>query len=110
MTNSFSISQRLLVTEIMNPEGTPLTVLTGHFHHDPKIRTSQWRTVRRLASRHLPNLILLADHNSVLVPGCDTFLPPNPKELPNIVRSREVETEALAALGIVDSWTEIHED
>ena len=63
-----------------------------------------------LTNYYLPNLILLADHNSVLVPGRDTYLPPNPKELPNIVRAREVETETLATLGLAEAWTEIHED
>ena len=51
-----------------------ITVVVVHFHHKHTRRQSQWKdTAKEL---HGPNLILCADHNSLLVKHRDAFAPP----------------------------------
>ena len=71
---SASISPRLLLTNLLSPEGLMYTVVSAHFSDKPDKRKSQWLRLKEAMtvfpfSQHI---LLLADHNSVITPGDDS--------------------------------------
>ena len=85
---SASISPRLLLTNLLSPEGLVYTVVSAHFSDKPDKWKSQWLRLKEAMavfpfSQHI---LLLADHNSVITPGDDSEhisehdnLPPPPR-------------------------------
>ena len=51
---------------------------------------------------------LLADHNSVMVPGVDTECVPT--ELPAVVKPRRVQGTVVTELELEDAWVHLHGD
>ena len=51
-----------------------ITIVVVHFHHKHTRRQSQWKDIAK--ELHGPNLILCADHNSLVVKHRDAFAPP----------------------------------
>ena len=76
-----------------------------HFHHKHTRRQSQWKEIAK--ELHGPNLILCADHNSLVVKHRDTFAPPE-FEHDTSLRAREQEVAAWAKAGLHDVWVDIH--
>ena len=82
-----------------------ITLVATHFHHKHTRRQSQWKDIAK--ELHGPNLILCADHNSLVVKHRDAFAPPE-FEHDTSLRAREQEVTALARAGLQDVWVEIH--
>ena len=105
LTNSFSIDPRTLITTFSDSDGNLVSILNGHFHHDPIKRKRQWATVSKtLANNPPPNLIFAADHNSIIVPSRDAAGPTTQNELPSILAARSEEVRTLSQLNLWDTW------
>ena len=83
-------------------EITPMVV---HSHHKHSQQLAQWKEIAK--ELHGPNLILCADHNSLIVKHRDAFAPPD-FERDTSLRAREQEVAALAKAGLHDVWVDIH--
>ena len=82
-----------------------ITLVVVHFHHKHSRRQSQWKEIAK--ELHGPNLILCAEHNSLIVKHRDAFAPPE-FEHDTSLRAREQEVAALAKAGLHDVWVDIH--
>ena len=82
-----------------------ITIVVAHFHHKHTRRQSQWKDIAK--ELHGPNLILCADHNSLVVKHRDAFAPPE-FEHDTSLRAREQEVTTLAKAGLQDVWVDIH--
>ena len=51
-----------------------IILMLVHFHHKHSRRQAQWKEIAE--ELHGPNLILCADHNSLIVKHRDAFAPP----------------------------------
>ena len=79
--------------------------MVAHLHHKHTRRQSQWKDITK--EFHGPNLILWADHNSLVVKHRDAFAPPDfghDTSLP----AREQEVTTLAKAGLQDVSVDIH--
>ena len=67
LRTSYASDARTLVCEFEAENGATWTVVSAHFQHDPGPRRKQWaRLVATLQHTEATNVVLLADHNSVL--------------------------------------------
>ena len=82
-----------------------ITIVVVHFHHKHTRRQSQWKDIAQ--ELHGPNLILCADHNSLVVKHRDAFAPPE-FEHDTSLRARDQEVTTLAKAGLQDVWVDIH--
>ena len=82
-----------------------ITIVVAHFHHKHTRRQSQWKDIAK--ELHGPNLILCADHNSLVVKHRDAFAPLE-FEHDTSLRAREQEVTTLAKTGLQDVWVDIH--
>ena len=82
-----------------------ITIVVVRFHHKHTRRQSQWKDIAK--ELHGPNLILCADHNSVVVKHRDAFAPPE-FEHDTSLRARDQEVTTLAKAGLQDGWVDIH--
>ena len=82
-----------------------ITLMVVHFHHKHSRRQAQWKEIAK--ELHGPNLILCADHNSLIVKHRDAFAP-REFEHDTSLRAREQEVAALAKVGPHDVWVDIH--
>ena len=82
-----------------------ITIVVVHFHHKHTRRQSQWKDIAK--ELHGPNLILCADHNSLVVKHRDAFAPPE-FEHDTSLRARDQEVTTLAKAGMQDVWVDIH--
>ena len=82
-----------------------ITLVVAHFHHKHTRRQLQWKDIAK--ELHGPNLILCADHNSLVVIHRDAFAPPEFKHDTSL-RAREQEVTTLARAGLQDVWVDIH--
>ena len=82
-----------------------ITLVVAHFHHKHTRRQSQWKDIAK--ELHGPNLILCADHNSLVVKHRDAFAPPE-FEHDTSLRAKEQEVTTLAKAGLPDAWVDIH--
>ena len=82
-----------------------ITLVVVHFHHKHRRRQSQWKEIAK--ELHGPNLILCADHNSLIVQHRDAFAPPE-FEYDTSLRAREQEVATLANAGLHDVYVDIH--
>ena len=71
-----------------------------HFHHKHSKQSAQWK-------ENGPNLILCADHNSLVVMHPDAFAPPE-FEHDSALKVREHEVSAAARARIHDMWVDVH--
>ena len=76
-----------------------ITIVVAHFHHKHTRRQSQWKDIAK--ELHGPNLILCADHNSLVVKHRDAFAPPE-FEHDTSLRARDQEVTTLAKAGLQD--------
>ena len=82
-----------------------ITIVVVHFHHKHTRRQSQWKDIAK--ELHGPNLILCADHNSLVVKHRDAFAPPE-FEHDTSLCARDQEVTTLAKAGLQDVWVDIH--
>ena len=82
-----------------------ITLVVVHFHHKHTRRQSQWKEIAK--ELHGSNLILCANHNSLIVKHRDAFAPPE-FEHDTSLRAREQEVAALAQAGLHDVWVDVH--
>ena len=82
-----------------------ITLVVVHFHHKHTRRQLQWKDIAK--ELHGPNLILCADHNSLVVKHRDAFAPPE-FDHDTSLRAREKEVATLAKAGLQDVWVDIH--
>ena len=82
-----------------------ITIVVVHFHHKHTRRQSQWKDIAK--ELHGPNLILCADHNSLVVKHRDAFAPPE-FEHDTSLHARDQEVSTLAKAGLQDVWVDIH--
>ena len=89
-----------------SPSSGPLeiTLMVVHFHHKHSRRQAQWKEIAK--ELHGPNLILCADHTSLMVKHRDA-LAPLEFEHDTSLRAREQEVAALAKAGLHDVWIDI---
>ena len=103
------LEQRILLTILQDDDGVKWTIINAHFHNDAGPRKQQWdKVVTEVPKIAQGNVVLLADHNSVL----DTALDQHPSaivEPSHKAKSREWEHAAYADLQILDAWPIIHE-
>ena len=90
-----------------SPSSGPLEIslVVVHFHHKHTRQQWQWKDFAK--ELHGPNLILCADHNSLVVKHTDAFAPPE-FEHDTSLRAREQEVATLAKRGLQDVWVDIH--
>ena len=82
-----------------------ITPVVARLHHKHTRRQSQWKFIAK--ELHGPNLILCADHNSLVVKHRDAFAP-SEFEHDTSLRAREQEATTLAKAGLQDVWVDIH--
>ena len=82
-----------------------ITLVVVHFHHKHTRRQSQLEDIAK--ELHGPNVLLCADHNSLVVKHRDAFAPPK-FEHDTSLRAREQEVATLAKAGLQDVWVDIH--
>ena len=82
-----------------------ITIVVVHFHHKHTRPQSQWKDIAK--ELHGPNLILCADHNSLVVKHRDAFAPPD-FEHDTSLCARDQEVTTLAKAGLQDVWVDIH--
>ena len=82
-----------------------ITLVVAHLHHKHTRRQSQWKDIAK--ELHGPNLVLCADHNSLVVKHRDAFAPPE-CEHDTSLRARERDVTTLAKAGLQDVWVDIH--
>ena len=82
-----------------------ITLVVVHFHHKHSRLLAQWKEIAK--ELHGPNLILCADHNSLIVKHRDALAPPE-FEHDTSLRATEQKVAALAKAGLHDVWVDIH--
>ena len=108
LVNMFALEPRILAAVIENIDGQQLFVISAHFHHRAKLRKAQWDNLLvSLLPLQYDNKILLADHNSLIVPARDS-VPVFEDKNTTIVDARETEIRVLQKLGLTDAYTEVH--
>ena len=72
MVAKYESGQRVLVTVLQDDDGVHWTVMNVHFHNDTRPRRLQWTMIKKKVPQvQKGNLIMLADHNSVLDKNLD---------------------------------------
>ena len=105
--SSVAMGQRFLISHMRAKAGGGLRVLTGHFSSDPSQRGQQWeRLESKLQTMPPLPMVVLADHNSVMVPGVDSEA--ISKEISIVVSARKVEGSVLGAWALQDAWVHLH--
>ena len=105
---SFAIEPRIIMAELANPDGQTIVVLSCHFSHVPSLRKAQWAKLHK--ARHLfqgKQVLMLADHNSLVVPQRDSDNPPS-EDRGDIINARDVELQVLGDMGLSDTWEYVH--
>mmetsp|Transcript_110608 Transcript_110608/g.191743 ORF Transcript_110608/g.191743 Transcript_110608/m.191743 type:complete len:149 (-) Transcript_110608:401-847(-) len=103
-----SLSPRITFVSLLHLEGFLHNFLIAHFHHDPSLRLAQWRSLRDLSHLIPDDTILLADHNSVIIPTRDADVGHVTVEQPKVLEARAMEVELLASRALVDAYVDVH--
>ena len=102
------LGSRILTVILKNAEGQTLCITSAHFHHKSAIRLEQWNGLyTTLAALPYEHKILLADHNSIVVPSRDSN-PVFDDKVHSIVQARDLEIKALHQLQMADAYVEVH--
>ena len=105
--SSQDVGSRFLISHLKARAGGEVRVLTGHFSCEPTARRQQWGQIEsKLSSLPSMPLVVLADHNSVMVPGSDSSKVS--KEVPATGKARQVEGTVPSALAVEDAWAHLH--
>ena len=116
LLNSYSTCSRTVLAQYRDEDGMEWTIICAHFHHDPGPRRKQWtRLANALEKSKMKNIVLLADHNSILDETLDvreTETAPQSNIYYNQIASeaRTKEKESYDAIGITDVWPLVHEE
>ena len=71
----YEMEQRVLVTIMQDDDGVQWTVVNVHFHNNAGQRRLQWTMIKdTVPNIQKGNLVMLADHNSVLDKNLDQHL------------------------------------
>uniref|UniRef100_A0A7S1N1P0 Uncharacterized protein n=1 Tax=Eutreptiella gymnastica TaxID=73025 RepID=A0A7S1N1P0_9EUGL len=106
--NAWSLSPRIMFVSLLHGEGFLHNFLIAHFHHDSSLWLAQWRLLQVLNHRIPDDTILLADHNSVIVPPRDAAIGYVLMEHPKVLEARAKEVEVLASKALVDPYVDTH--
>ena len=81
------------------------TVVSARFSDKPDKRKSQWLQLKEAmaVSPFSQHILLLADHNSVIVPGDDSEYISEHDNLPPAARARGEELSTLSLLSLCDT-------
>ena len=82
-----------------------ITLAVVHFNHKHTKRQKQWRELSK--SLTCVNLIMCADHNSLIVKHRDAAKPPY-FEHDSALAAREQQLQEIAKAGLQDVWVDIH--
>ena len=105
----YEMEQRVLQTILQDDDGVQWTVVNVHFHNDAGQRRLQWTLIKdKIPNIQKGNLIMLADHNSVLDKNLDQH-PAVGGEGGHKAKGREREQEAYMELQLLDAWPIVHE-
>ena len=75
LLEAIPLGSKILVAILAEPEGQKICVTSAHFHHRAAQRREQWHALTAtLQCITCPHKILLADHNSLIVPSTDSSL------------------------------------
>jgi len=99
-----SLEPRVLYVLLQHVTGQQLQVLLAHMHHQEKTREDMWKSTEHLPCRPSVPLVSLCDHNSGIVPGCDSERVSGTDALVGVERARTAEVTALSRLGLSDAW------
>ena len=98
----------MLVTILQDDDGVQWTVVKVHFHNDAAQQREQWSMIRdKIPNIQKGNLVMLADHNSVLDKNLDQHPAPE-VEAGHKTKAREREQEAYMELQLLDTWPIVH--
>ena len=81
-------------------------MMGARFHHKNSLKYQQWLSVRDVLGG--TTVIMLADHNSLLIKERDTYHPPK-FEQPASLQAREMEVQMLSESDLFDVWIEVHD-
>ena len=101
------VGSRFLISHLKAKAGGEVRVLTGHFSCEPTARRQQWGQIESKMSSLPPlPLVVLADHNNVMVPRSDSLK--ISKEVPTTGKARQVEGTVFSALAVEDASVHLH--
>ena len=106
LVNALSVSPRVMMATLRNDDGQLISVIGAHLHHKPAEREKQYQLLRQIRPK-LPladNVVMLADHNSIVTPRVDSEKLTVHDEMPAAVAAREQELLFLSELGVGDAW------
>ena len=97
----YEMEQRVLQTILQDDDGVQWTVVNVHFHNGAGQRRLQWTLIKdKIPNIQKGNLIMLADHNSVLDKNLDQH-PAVEVEAGHKTKAREREQEAYVDLQLL---------
>ena len=105
---AWSMGPRTLVCSMVSAEGQAICAISAHFSHTPGKRGAQWRKLLSLLI-NIPceHKILMADHNSLIVPSRDSN-PVYEDKNKTILEARATETQILQKLQLEDAYVSVH--
>ena len=105
---SLAIEPRIILDELANPDGQSIVVLSCHLSHVPSLRKAQWAKLHKVKNLfQRKQVLMLADHNSLVVPQRDSDNPPT-EDQADITNARDVEHQVLGDMGLSDTWEYVH--
>ena len=105
--DSLTLSCRIIMSKFSNVDGQQMGVIGAHFDHDRHTRKALRLCIVQLLDKFQGHLVMMADHNSLIVPARDCDSPAEEKTL-EILDARDTEVASLPALGLMDAWCEVH--
>ena len=102
------LQSRMMLVKLLSPVGACYPILVPHFHHEAKPRQAQWTVLHQFFVHRQHRIILLADHNSFILPHKDVACPPQSIDS-EVTAARTVETQFLATNELMAVYPFVHE-
>ena len=99
------VSFRMIVAKLAQGNFV-LKVAVTHFHGEHSLRYQ--RSKRIIENLPGPVVLLLADHNSIVVKGRGVYRP-GESEPPTALHARDMQSHVLSECNMVDVWPKVHE-
>ena len=110
LRRAWSLGPRMLVYVMLSSDGHEICVTSAHSSYRPGKRGAQWRKLLNLlVTIPCEYKILMADHNSLVVPSRDSS-PVFEDKNRAILDAKETETQILQRLQLEDAYIAVHAD
>ena len=110
LLRAWSLGPRILVCSMLRAEGQEICAISAHFSHRPGKHGAQWRKLLSLlVTIPCEHKILMADHNSLIVPSRDSN-PVYEDKNKTILEARATRTQILQKLQLEDAYVSVHFD